>query len=82
MKPSRCTAYKHAPGCRDARPKCRRRRALLSKYRPCHCSTWHFPHRAGSCVRYGGMPAILHRELTRRGGGARPMPRSFAVGAQ
>lgn len=46
----RCSAHKHAAGCRPARPLCRwQRKVQEAKYGPCSCPAYHFPHRRGSC---------------------------------
>jgi hypothetical protein len=54
-----CTANGHSPACRQARPLCRWRRAKHPAYRPCRCSVVHYPHRAGWCAKFGGMPLAI-----------------------
>jgi hypothetical protein len=54
-----CTLYSHATTCRRGRPQCRARRAEGPTHRPCRCSCVHYPHRAGWCAKYGGMPLAI-----------------------
>lgn len=63
-----CCAVKHDRRCRPGRPLCRwRRRAAQGA--PCHCDVFHFPHRGGSCTKYGGVPKVLYESYVRAGGG-------------
>ena len=53
---------RHAKGCRPGRPLCRWMRRVSVKHRVCRCTAAHYPHRAGWCARFGGMPAVLWKE--------------------
>ena len=54
-----CTLHSHAPTCRKGRPQCRARRAESPATSPCRCSVVHYPHRAGWCAKFGGMPVAI-----------------------
>lgn len=64
--------YQHQKGCHPARPLCKARRKVNSRYRTCNCEMPHYPHRIGSvdwvrggaCVHHPEHDRIVHEMMT------------------
>ncbi len=49
----------HTRRCRPARPLCKWMRLRQSSRRPCYCCIVPWPHRAGWCIKFDGIPLTI-----------------------